>query len=121
MKIPADIPLRVYIQRLIAEDKVAEFYQTDEWKELRQEVLDDFFNECQDCLEKGEYTRADCVHHVNEVRKRPDLALSRHYIGKDGSKQINLKPLCNQCHNIVHDKLGEWQRKDKFTNAERWE
>ena len=120
MKIPQDIPLHVYIKQLIANDKVAEFYQTDEWKALRQEVLEDCFYECQECLKKGNYTRADCVHHVNEVRKNPALALSRYYTDKDGNKQMQLVPLCNACHNLVHDKLGEWQNKDKYRNAERW-
>ena len=120
MNVPIDIPLRKYISRLIDDDRLPEFYQTVEWKELRQAVLDDFHNECQRCLEKGNYTRADCVHHVNEVRKRPDLALSRYFIDKDGNQQTQLLPLCNTCHNIEHDKLGEWQRRDKFTNEEKW-
>lgn len=120
MRVPKDIPLATYIRRLIAAGKVEQFYFTDDWKELRQEVLEDFHNECQECLKQGNYTRADCVHHVNEVRHRPDLALSRHYVDSKGNKQHNLVPLCNQCHNIVHDKLGAWQRKDKFTNEELW-
>ena len=120
MRVPKDIPLAVYIKGLISAGKVEQFYLTEDWKELRQDVLDFFFNECQECLKKGIYTRADCVHHVNEVRKRPDLALSKHYIDGKGIKQHNLVPLCNQCHNNVHDKLGEWMRKDKFSNEERW-
>lgn len=120
MRVPTDIPLAVYIRRLIKDDRLEEFYQTDDWKELRADVLDDFHNECQRCLEHGEYSHADCVHHVNEVRHRPDLALSRHYLDKDGQEQVQLLPLCNTCHNLVHDKLGKWQRKDKFTNEERW-
>lgn len=120
MRVPKDIPLRVYIGRLIETDNIVEFYQSAEWKELREEVLLAFHYECQKCIEKGNYTRADCVHHVNEVKKRPDLALSTHYIDKDGNEQINLMPLCNTCHNLIHDKLGEWQRKDKYTNTERW-
>jgi len=102
------------------EDRIVEFYLSDDWKELRQEVLDDFFHECQECLKVGKYTRADCVHHINEVRKRPDLALSKYYMDKDGNRQIQLMPLCNTCHNIAHDKLGKWQRQDKFINEERW-
>lgn len=120
MRIPNDKPLAVYIRQLIAEDRVEEFYWTDDWKELRQEVLDDLHNECQRCLKKGRYTRAVCVHHVNEVRHRPDLALSKYFIDAEGNKQRQLIPLCNICHNIEHDKLGKWQRKDKFTNKERW-
>lgn len=120
MKIPADIPLAVYIKQLIKENKLERFYQSDEWKELRQSVLEDMHNECQECLKKGNYTRAVCVHHVNEVRHRPDLALSRYYTDSNGQRQQNLVPLCNTCHNVVHDKLGEWQKKDKFSNEERW-
>jgi 5-methylcytosine-specific restriction endonuclease McrA len=120
MKIPRDIPLRVYILGLIEEDKLERFYLTDEWKELRLEVLENHFYECSECLKKGRYTRAECVHHVNEVRNRPDLALSRYYIDRSGRKHRNLVPLCNTCHNLVHDKLGKWQKKDKFTNEEKW-
>ena len=120
MRIPKDVPLAVYIKRLIRTDEIMKFYKSDDWKELRQEVLNEHHNECQECLKKGNYTRADCVHHVNEVRKRPDLALSKYYTDKDGNQQRQLVPLCNTCHNIVHDKLGEWQRKDCFTNEERW-
>ena len=120
MRIPKDISLSKYIRQLIADNKIELFYLSEDWKEKRQEVLDDFFNECQECLKKGRYTKADCVHHVNEVRKRPDLALSKHYFDAKGNMCVNLVPLCNQCHNIVHDKLGKWQKKDKFTNEERW-
>jgi 5-methylcytosine-specific restriction endonuclease McrA len=46
--------------------------------------------------------------------------LSKYFVDSKGERQPNLVPLCNQCHNAVHDKLGEWQRKDKFTNTELW-
>ena len=120
MRIPTDVSLATYIRQLIAADKVELFYLTDEWKNLRLDVLEDHHYECQECLKKGRYTRAICVHHHNEVRHRPDLALSRYYTDREGKKQKNLIPLCNTCHNIVHDKLGNWQRKDKFCNEERW-
>lgn len=120
MNIPSDKTLASYIRQLIAEDSIEKFYQTKEWTELRQEVLEECFYECQECLPRGRYTRADCVHHVNEVRVRPDLALSKFYIDKEGNRHRQLVPLCNACHNKVHDKLGNWQRKDKFTNEERW-
>ena len=120
VRIPKDIPLYAYIMQLIRADRLAEFYQSEEWKELRQEVLDEYHNECVMCLAHGKYTRADCVHHVNEVRKRPELALSKYFIDKDGRKQRQLIPLCNTCHNIIHDKLGNWQKQGKFSNEERW-
>ena len=120
MRIPSNISLHKYIQRLIATDRLEKFYATDDWRELREEVLEYFHFECQECLRKGNYTRADCVHHVNEVRQRPDLALSRHYVDSKGIRQYNLIPLCNTCHNLIHDKLNKFIKKDKFTNEERW-
>ena len=120
MRIPTDISLARWIRELIITDRVQLFYQTKEWKELRQEVLYENHYECAECKKKGKYTRADCVHHINEVRHRPDLALSKYYTDIEGKQQKQLIPLCNECHNIIHDKLGEWQRKDKFTNEERW-
>lgn len=121
MRIPKDISLATYIRQLISKDKVEQFYYTEDWKELRQDVLDYFHNECQGCLKKGKYTRADCVHHVNEVRHRPELALSRYYIDHKGKQQYNLLPLCNECHNQAHPEKA-WKRKDieRFTNEERW-
>lgn len=120
MRIPKDIPLATYIRQLIRDDKIELFYFTEDWRELREDVLDHYYNECQECLKKGKYSRADMVHHVNEVRHRPELALSMYYTDEHGKQQINLMPLCNACHNIVHDKLGKWINKDKFTNEEKW-
>lgn len=121
MRIPTDVSLATYILRLIRDDRLEVFYQTDDWKDLRIDVLEEFNYECQSCLKLGKYTRAVCVHHVNHVRKRPDLALSRYYIDKHGKKQRQLVPLCNTCHNIEHPEkfLGE-KYKEKFTNEERW-
>lgn len=120
MRIPRDKPLAVYIRELIKAGKIALFYLSEDWKELREEVLRDFYYECQECLKEGRYTRADCVHHINEVKKRPDLALSRYYIDSKGNTQLNLVPLCNQCHNNVHEKLKQFYLKDRFMNQERW-
>lgn len=121
MRVPNDIPLASYIRRLIKSGRIEQFYKSDDWIELRQSVLDDLHYECQECLKKGEYSRADCVHHVNEVRHRPDLALSRYYTDQDGNRQSNLVPLCNKCHSMVHDKAGQMRKNSKtFFNEERW-
>lgn len=133
MRIPKDIPLRVYIQRLIDADEVEKFYQTDDWKELKEEVLRDFHNECQECLKNGKLTTSENyvedgkvrtaklhVHHVNELRNRPELALSRWYTDNNGQRQPNLVPLCKTCHNVIHEKLINWAKRDKFVNEERW-
>jgi 5-methylcytosine-specific restriction endonuclease McrA len=121
MRIPKDIPLSKYIRQLISRDQIAKFYLSDDWKELREDVLEAFHYECQECLKKGRYTKADCVHHINEVIPHPELALSKYYVNAEtGKTEPNLIPLCNTCHNKVHDKLGKWQKKDKFTNEEKW-
>lgn len=120
MRLPTDIPLATWIRQLIKANKIELFYKCQEWVDLRLEVLTEHHYECSECLKHGRYTRADCVHHVNEVRVRPDLALSRFYVDAKGNKQPQLIPLCNKCHNIVHDKLGNYQKKNKFTNKERW-
>lgn len=120
MNIPTNKSLDEWIRELIQEDKIIKFYKTKEWIELKNEVMRDNHYECAECLKRGKYTRADCVHHVNEVKIRPDLALSRYYVDKNGEKIPNLVPLCNTCHNILHDKLGEWQNRGRFKNKERW-
>lgn len=115
--------LGVYIRQLIAEDKLYRFYKSREWLQLRDEVLRDNHYECQHCLRRGKYTRAVMVHHVNEVRKRPDMALSKTYIDIEGREQKNLVPLCFACHETEHDrfeKIRSDQGKEKFTNKERW-
>ena len=120
MRIPLDISLVKYIRELIKNNRLDKFYLTEDWRELRADVLKDFHYECQDCLNKGNYNKADCVHHHNEVRIRPDLALSKYYVDDKGQRQYNLIPLCNTCHNIRHEKLLKYQREGKFTNKERW-
>lgn len=121
MRIPKDITLVTYIRGLIQRNEIYKFYKTEDWLELKEEVLEELHGECQGCLIKGRYTMAECVHHVNHVKKRPDLALSKYYIDKEGKKQRNLLPLCNICHNQEHpEKFGNYYNKDKFTNEERW-
>ena len=121
MRIPTDISLAKYIRNLIEENKIEVFYQTDDWKELRQEVQEELHYECQECLKHGIYTRADCVHHVNHVTKRPDLALSKYYKDHEGNEHRQLIPLCNACHNMEHPEKGfKNQGKERYSNIERW-
>lgn len=120
MRIPNNISLATYIKYLIKKDRIQLFYYSEDWKELREEVREELHNECQECLKRGHYTKAECVHHVNEIRVRPDLALSKYYMDQNGNRQRQLVPLCNKCHNMIHDKLKNWQQKDKFQNEEKW-
>ena len=121
MRVPRNIPLAVYINGLIEAGSIEQFYFTEDWKELREDVLLFFHYECQECLKRGKYTRADCVHHINEVRHAPALALSRYYTDGKGKRQYNLIPLCNACHNNAHpEKRFKNDKKDKFINEELW-
>lgn len=115
--------LAEYIRQLIDDDQLVKFYKSQGWRLLREEVLREHYYECQECMKQGKYTRATMVHHVQEVRKRPDLAMSKTYVDGKGNVHKQLVPLCIACHEKEHDKLGGYVRersKDKFTNEERW-
>lgn len=102
MRVPQDKSLAEWIRELIAEDKLYKFYKTEEFRKVRAEVLRDYHNECKRCRERGRYTRAKLVHHVHEVRDRPDLALTRWVREPDGTTTENLIPLCQNCHEVEH-------------------
>ena len=119
--------LEQYINNLIKEDKLYKFYKTDEWKQLRKEVLFVNHNECVMCRNKGIITMADCVHHVQYVRKHPRLALSKTYVDDKGQRQVNLMPLCNYHHELVHkrfcfgnDNYNMNNSNKKLLNNEKW-
>lgn len=115
--------LEAYIRGLIDEDKLVKFYKSQGWRLLREDVLREHHYECQECLKKGKYTQATIVHHVQEVRKRPDLAMSKTYVDGKGNVHKQLVPLCHLCHEEIHDKLGGYVKehtKPKFSNTERW-
>lgn len=84
---------------------------------LKNEVLREQHYECQECLKLGKVTKADTVHHVQFVRKYPELALSKYYTYK-GVQHRNLIAVCKECHNKLHpEKHGP---KKKALNEERW-
>ena len=122
--IPRDVSLDVWIRQLIKDGCIYKFYKSDEWLSLRDEVMRDAHYECQHCLLHGIYKRADMVHHVNEVRKRPDLALTRMFIDPiTHEEKNNLIALCNPCHEKEHDRWGDFRKQNsaqRFTNEERW-
>lgn len=119
MRIPKDVSLNEYINRLIEEDSMYKFYKTDNWLELRHEILINCQYKCKHCLNKGKFVRADCIHHVIGVRIHPELALSKTYTDEEGIEKDNLIPLCNECHNEVHGRVGG-NKKNFFNNKEEW-
>ena len=106
-----------WISKLIAEDRLNEFYSSPEWRRLRKEVLNDYKSECQDCKAKGIYTKANTVHHQQYVRRHPRLALSKVYMFQ-GKEYQNLIPLCHDCHEIRHGYRAK-ERKEPLTE-EKW-
>ena len=63
------------------------FYSSAPWRKLRAAFLAS--NPlCVDCLKQGRTTAAEHVHHVQERKLRPDLALD----------WDNLEALCEPCH-----------------------
>ena len=120
MRVPRDKSLASWIKELEREGKLYRFYKTDEWLRLRDAVMQDNHGECVMCKRKepAVYTRAVHVHHVNEVKDRPELALSRTYRDADGVHE-NLLPLCMMCHNECHGRVMK-NRPRKQLNEERW-
>lgn len=106
-----------YVNKCIAED-IHRFYVWGKWKALRSEVLAEDKGECQRCKAAGTYQRATTVHHVNYVKKHPDLALETWYTWQ-GKKKRNLISLCHDCHEAVH---GYRKPKEKKPlTQERWD
>lgn len=106
-----------WISKLIEEDKLDVFYSSKEWRRLRKEILIAHKGECQRCKEKGFYTKANTVHHVQYVRRHPRYALSRIYTFQ-GKEYKNLIPLCHDCHEEVHG-YRQKEKKEPLT-TERW-
>lgn len=97
-----------WIKSLIQQDNLIPFYQCREWIDTKGEALERDHNECQECKRKGRYHAAEQVHHLKEVKQRPELALTID----------NLESLCINCHNKAHRRFGK-NKKPKW-NDERW-
>lgn len=124
--------LKTWIKKLIEKDELWRFYKSKEWIKLKESVLKENHYECEECKKKGIITRYDVdsdgnkklistVHHVQFVRKHPELALSRTYVF-NGKKYQNLIPVCKACHNRLHpEKMKNKSMSEKgYVNEERW-
>lgn len=114
-----------WINSLIEKKELWKFYKSKYWcgdkdtEGLKNEVLKEQHYECQECLKQGKITTADTVHHIQFVRKHPELALSKYYTF-NGKRYRNLIAVCKTCHNKLHPEKLNKSSKDKFTNEERW-
>ena len=107
------------IAEMVKTDTLLTFYTSRSWKKLRQKVLELDKHECQRCKARGWYRRATHVHHVNHVRKHPELAMSMIYKADDGAIRRNLISLCKDCHEEAHPERLRWNKKE-LLNEERW-
>ncbi len=104
----------------IAQGDTDVLYKTKEWQELRERILTRDHCECQRCnghndlgipIKKIRLTKANTVHHIKEVKDRPELML----------EEDNLISLCHECHDIVHDRTTHKFNKPKpRLTEERW-
>ena len=107
-----------WINKLIEANELWKFYKSIEFRHLKEEVLIEQHYECQECKKKGIITKANTVHHVQFVRKHPELALSKYYTYK-GKQYKNLIAVCPACHNKLHPEKSKFKKK-KILNEERW-
>lgn len=108
------------IKRLINTDSLHRFYNSRSWRNLSHAVMREQHNECQLCKEKGKYSKAVVVHHVNFIRRRPDLAYSRTYTDGEGRERKQLIALCHDCHEMIHERGAYRCISKKFMNEEKW-
>jgi len=110
-----------WVRSLIDKGDLHAFYVSTAWLHLRAEVLEEHKSECQECKKKGLYTKANHVHHVQYVRRYPELALSKTYTYK-GKEYNNLIPVCKDCHETVcHPERLRWNRQiEEPLTVEMW-
>ena len=101
---------------------VIDFYNSKEWRRLRREVLKDDKNECLLCKMRGFHIRATVCHHVNHLRKHPELALEKFYVDDDGNIKRNLVSRCKNCHEVYDhpERMRKYEIKEPL-NLERWD
>lgn len=114
-----DYELVEWIQSLIKENRIVAFYNSRRWIRLRDSELGMDHGTCVLCESRGKFSSSVTVHHVNEVRLRPELALSRFYVDREKKLKRNLISLCKNCHNEVH-KRGPYRVKRIPLTPERW-
>jgi len=106
-------------RRYITEGNYKKFLDSAEWLNKRKEVFELDHHECVRCKAEGRHTRADRVHHVNEAKYRPDLALSIWYETGDGELKRNLISVCFECHEKYHPERLKIARHEPLTE-EKW-
>lgn len=87
------------------------FYKSRAWRRKRRDILKRD-KECLKCKDSGRYSPPTCVHHIQHLSARPDLALV----------DSNLISLCDSCHNKEHPEKfqSEKAKQKEYITPERW-
>lgn len=87
-------------------DKYKQFYNSRDWKNIREQVLCDHEFLCQDCKKNGKIKMGNQVHHIEPIQDNWNKRLD----------YDNLIVLCAECHNKRHERnsgledfIQEWQ------------
>lgn len=112
-----------WLMSLIAKGDVHPFYVCTEWLHIRVQVLKMDHWECQLCKARGRYRQAEIVHHINHLKRRPDLALAIWYKTPDGKLERNLISVCKDCHETeCHpERLNHSKTFQNPLTVERWD
>lgn len=81
-----------------------DFYNTRDWKQLRQKKYCDADGLCERCRERGIIKEGREVHHIVPL-------------DEDWSRRLdysNLILLCSDCHAEVHERDSELQKFERF-------
>ena len=96
----------------------AKFYNSMEWRHLRQQILERDHWECAECKRQGLVTTRDevlTVDHIKPLEEHPELAMD-----KD-----NLQVLCHMHHDMKHERMNFYhaqpKKRNRFADDERWD
>ena len=81
-------------------EKYAEFYNSAEWKNLRNQKFFDADGLCELCRKNGIIKESKEIHHIIPIEE-------------DWSKRLdydNLIALCSDCHNAIHNRQSSLQQ-----------
>lgn len=81
-------------------DRFASFYNSKQWRSLRQAKWDAVDGLCELCKKKGIIREAIDIHHIVPI-------------AEDWSKRLdydNLLALCKDCHNQMHERISPLQK-----------
>lgn len=91
------------------DSKAVKFYNSYEWKNTRERMINLDNSICVVCLAReGSITIAETVHHIVELKEDYSKRCS-----KD-----NLISVCNSCHKKIHDSYNKGNISKKYTQKE---